>query len=200
MPRQNAPSLPQGRRGRMRKAGRRTKPRPHKRKRMRGGISRSLPMVRPKGSPELQGLAGPAKAAGIAPRLESAGGRPGLRPSRDPNGVRRRGFGLGGLRESGKAFGSRLDPKGISRGLGLERFHGRRDGLRPASFERATGKASAWMRAWRRRGFGRSNPQGTPRRAARPAERPEGDRSGLHRPFRNPAGTERGFAASLRIL
>jgi hypothetical protein len=84
----------------------------------------------------------------------------GFGSSRDPNGVHRRGFGLGGgLRGSGKAFGRRRDPKkGLRGALRLESSS--RDGKAsgphqiyfdgthgPASFERATGEASASMRA-----------------------------------------------------
>jgi hypothetical protein len=59
----------------MLKAGRRTKPRPHKRERMRGGISRNLPWRCRKAPCGPGCLAEPAKAAGIAPRLEPAGRR-----------------------------------------------------------------------------------------------------------------------------
>ena len=122
MPRQKAPSLPQGRWRRKRKAGRRTKPRPHKRKRMRGGIS-----------------------------LSRKGKGEGFGPSLDPQGVPRRGFGLGwALLESGKAFGRRRDPKRGFERLRLREIPREAGGFDPASFERATGEASASMRALER--------------------------------------------------
>jgi len=59
-------------------ARRRTKPRLHQRKRMPGGISRNLQAM-PKGSFASRKACRPAKAAGIAPRLEPAGDGEGLR-------------------------------------------------------------------------------------------------------------------------
>lgn len=91
----------------------RTKPRPHKRKRMRGGISRNLHGVSRTALTSRKGQAEPAKAAGIAPWPETAGKRLGASVlDRDPNGTVRRGFGPGGsLRDYGKAFGLSRDPK-----------------------------------------------------------------------------------------
>jgi hypothetical protein len=104
----------------------------------------------PNGSLRARKPAEPAKEAGIAPRLE-------------PEGTRRRAHAQGrdlerklgeeasaferGLRESGEAFGRSRDPKGISRDFDLALFLERREGFGPASFERATGEASASMRA-----------------------------------------------------
>lgn len=155
----------------------RTKPRPHKRKRMRGGISRN-PQGRREGLVREPGSsAEPARVAGIAPRLEAAGRRRRPRPEPRPEKGASRGFGPKALPEGGKDFGSSV-------------------------FRRATGEASASMRALgdgsgfgparirpgkRRRGFGLA--QATRRGSARGSSAS---------PSRDPNGTEQGFAALLR--
>lgn len=135
-------------------------------------------MAGTKGSSERGGTAEPAKVAGIAPRPEPTGRRRrASAPSCDPNGVHRRGFGLGGgLRESGKALGRRRDPKGDRKGFGPDANPRRRCGFgRAGSAKGSDGGASALQ------------------------ERPDGDRRGAFGPpRRDPPGPERGFAASLR--
>jgi hypothetical protein len=98
---------------------------------------------------ELRRSAEPAKAAGIAPRLEPEGGGEGLRPQPRPE----TGFfeeassSEKGLRERGEAFGRSGDPKGIAQRLRLRAVPRKTAGFGPAFFERATGEASASMRA-----------------------------------------------------
>lgn len=115
-------------------------------------------MAAPEGSLRAGGSAEPATAAGIAPWPEPAGRRGrALRPSRDPDGVEREGFGLRRLREKGKAFGRSLDPKGD-----FERFRPRviprkAGRLRPNVFRKGDRRGfglDASLR--RRRGFGRA--------------------------------------------
>jgi hypothetical protein len=112
-------------------------------------------MAGTKGSSEPGRSAEPAKAAGIAPWSSRKGSGQGLRP------------------EAVTRTGSR-------RSFGRERGPGKRQGLRAAPRSKATGGASAPMRAWRRCGFGRAgSAQGDGGGASALPPRPTGDRTGL---------------------
>lgn len=130
------------------------------------------------GRPE--GPAEPAKAAGIAPRLEPAGRRrQASARGRDPNGVAR-GFGPERLRQSGKASGppSKCCFDGT---LGPAPCEGRPEGLRPRC-EPGTGRLRPAGSAQGRGKAGfqscRTRPEGDRREASRPLPRPNGGRTG----------------------
>jgi hypothetical protein len=128
MPRPRSPSLPQGRWRPKRKAGRRTKPRPHQRKPMHGGISRNFPNRRrlresPRGTSR-----------------QGDGAR--LRPGPRPDGVAR-GFGPGRLRQGGKASGppSKYCFDGtLGRALGEGRPEGSRPRCEPWNRQASAGR------------------------------------------------------------
>jgi hypothetical protein len=174
MPRQRAPSLPQGRWRRTLKAGRRTKPRPHKRKRMRGGISRNLPWPcrRARSRASRRGRTGEGRGNRPAARAEGRRGRA-QAPAATRKGIR----GASASRissEEGKLRPSLLR-KGNRRGFGLDASPG--DG---------TASAAPDPPGALRRDFGLA-------RATR-----RGSAKGFAPLCRDPPGAERGFAASLR--
>ncbi len=162
-------------------------------------------MARPGGSfASFESGAEPAKAAGIAPRLEPGRRGRASAPAATRNGVRRRGFGLG-RRAPGKRQGLRAAPRserGFRGASASARFLEGRDGLGPASFGRATGEVSASMRALEkarlRPGRIRQGKRGSGSRSC-PSD-PTGIGEGPSGLSRDPPGTERGFAASLRTL
>jgi len=109
-----------------------------------------------------RGSAEPEKAAGIAPRLEPAGRRRGLAPEPRP--------------ETGMGEAS------------ASSVSGRAGRLRPSVLRRATGRASAPMRAWDRPASARRFRQGKRRRDFGPAE---ATRRGSVRGFRASPETHR---------
>ena len=133
-------------------------------------------MAGTKGSSERGGPAEPAKAAGIAPRLEPAGKRrKALCPSRDPR-VRDEASAAKGTLESGEAFGRSRDPKGDRRGFGLD------------ANPKGNGAVSAGPdpQGKRRRDFGSASSD------------PPGIGEGLRASLPKPTGTRTGLRASLR--
>ncbi len=120
----------------------------------------------------------------------------GLRPETATRTGSRRGFGRG--RDPGKAArpsGGAAIQRGFRAASRRERFLERREGFGPAAFERATGGASAPMRA---RGDGAASvgpdPEGKRRRDFGPAKRPDGDRRGaclFAETHRDPNGASR---------
>ncbi|MEA3008806.1 MAG: hypothetical protein QOJ91_498 [Sphingomonadales bacterium] len=172
MPRLKAPSLPQGAGVPKRKAGRRTKPRPHKRKRMRGGISRNLPWSGREVRSRAAQSGRTGEVAGIAPRPSWRETGKALRLLSRPE----RGWSTklrlrkNRLRVSGKAFGRRRDPKGDRRGFGPD-----------ASPRRKRGFGRARSEGKRRRNFGsaRATRRGSARGLIGRSSRPGGGRTGL---------------------
>ena len=170
MPKPEAPSLPQGRWRRQAEAGRRTKPRPHKRKRMRGGISRNLPwrcrkaLYEPEGPPTRRRLRESPRGTsrqGNGARLNA--------PGRDPQGIADKASALAAA--PGERQGFRAAP----------RSEGRPERLRPR------------CEPWNRSGFGRA---GSAREAAArlsaTLKRPDRDRREAFGPLPRPKGTEQG--------
>lgn len=158
-------------------------------------------MAMPKGSSELEGPPNRRRPRESPRGSSRKGNGEGFGPSRDPKrGSSKR------LRPWRRASGRVARPlggasirKGISGGFGLAGFPGRRDGFGPASFERATGGASASMRAQE---TARLRPgsirQGSGGGISVLPKRPDGNRRGASRPSRDPPGAERGFTALLR--
>jgi hypothetical protein len=136
-----------------------------------------------------------------SPRFPSQGDGEGFGPNRDPNGVRRRGFGLReGLRESGKAFGRRRDPKGDFDELRLREVPRKAGRFRPSVFRKGDRRGFGLDASLQERVRLRPDPiQGSGGGASVSPRRPDGDRRGAFRAsLRDPPGSERGFAASLR--
>lgn len=128
-------------------------------------------------------------------------------PSRDPNGVQQGGFGLrAGLRESGKAFGRRRDPKRGFWGLRpreVPRTAGRLQGphqstalMGPRAQRLSKGRPERLRprcEPWRRRGFGRAGSDpGSGGGISVPLKRPDGDRRGAFGPLPKPTGCRTG--------
>jgi hypothetical protein len=136
-----------------------------------------LPMAGTTGSSERGRSAEPAKAAGIAPWTSRQGNGDGLAPPPRPGGLPtrlrpRKGSGISARPSGGADF-----PKGDLRGLGPDASLQETVRLRPDRIRKGTFAA----------GF-RSGPSG-----------PTGIGEGLNRLLRrDPPGTERGLAASLR--
>lgn len=170
---------------------------------MPGGISRNLHGKAGRARSRASKAAPNRRRPRESPRGPSQGDGDGLRPET----ATRTGF----IEEASaleKGSGRAARPsgggairKGISTSFGFERFL-RKGGTVSAQrlSRRATGKASASMRAFRRRtGFGRAGSREARVRTSVLPKRPDGDRRGASRPLcRDPPGAERGFTASLR--
>ena len=180
---------------------------------MRGGISRNLPWRCRKAPFGAGRPAGPAKAAGIAPRLEPEGDGEGLRPQprpgRDPTKrLRPRKAGSGRV---ARPSGGAAIRKGISRGSRLERFLERRDGSGPPSKFASIGPMAQRLSKGRPEGL---RPRCEPAETARLRPgliqsgsgsgtsvlpmRPGRDRRGASRPVAETTGFRTGLTDSLR--
>ena len=180
---------------------------------MLGGISRNFPWQCRRAPWSFEGGAEPAKVAGIAPLPELEGDGERLRPEPRPERVPSMRF-RPSRRAPGKWQGLRAAPRSergfrrasASRGSSKvgtasgppSKYHF--DGTQgPASFERATGEASASMRTLETERLrpGRIRPGKRRGISVLPSD-PTGIGEGPSGLSRDPPGTERGFAASLR--